>query len=168
MAGQVTGSGRIRRQRSTTGQITIMSDDSTFSIQAGEIVDRFYGALQCKDLQAARACCTEDAIFWHNFDGIAQDLEQVSKGWQGLFSMFEENRVVDIRREAVTGGIVQRHLFLLRGEDGVLRGKPCCIFVSVHDGLIRRLDEYIDLSADLTVAEDVRLTAGLPAQERII
>jgi ketosteroid isomerase-like protein len=137
-------------------------DKDTMVADAGELIDRFYGALERKDLDGARACCASDAVFWHNFDGVAQDLEQASAGWQGLFDFFEENRIVDVRRDALPAGVVQRHLFLMRGADGILRGKPCAIFVRTRDGLITRIDEYIDLSSDLAVNDDVQVTAGLP------
>ena len=117
----------------------------------GEVVDRFYTALAEKDLESALACCTEGARFWHNFDGVEQTLEQASRGWRGLFAAFAENRVDEVRRDTIPGGIVQRHRFLLRGEDGVLKAKPCCIFVSFSAGRISRLEEYIDLSGSLVV-----------------
>jgi len=130
--------------------------------QAGALVDQLYLALSNKDLDAARGCCAPDVRIWHCFDGIAQDLEQAMQGWRGLFDFFLENRVVDVRRAPLPGGLVQRHLFLLRGADGVLRGKPCCIFARVENGLLVRLDEYIDLSGEPTVGEDESATAGLP------
>jgi len=132
--------------------------------EAGAVVDRLYAALAGKDLEAARACCAPEVRIWHNFDAVAMDLEQAAQGWQGLFSAFQENRVVDVRRAALPDGIVQRHLFLLRGADGVLKGKPCCLLVKVRGGLITRLDEYIDISCDLAVDDDTQLTQGLPAE----
>jgi hypothetical protein len=139
-----------------------MSDGKSNFAQAAEAVDRLYCALASKDLEAARACCSPAALFWHSFDGLAQDLDRAAQGWQGLFALFREHRIIDVRRAELPGGLVQRHLLLLRGEDGVLKGKPCCIFVSVQGEVINRLDEYIDLSGDLLV-DDERITVGLPA-----
>ncbi len=118
-----------------------------------ELLDRFYGALSAKNLEAARACCAPDVRFWHNFDDVEQDLDQASRGWQGLFAAFAENRVDAVRRDAIPGGLLQRHRFLLRGPDGVLKAKPCCIVVTFAGGLIARLEEYIDLANSLVVAE---------------
>ncbi len=126
-------------------------------ISNGDTVDRFYDALAREDLAAARACCVPESVFWHNFDGVEQTLEQASQGWQGLFAAFTGNRVDEVRREAIADGVVQRHRFLLRGEDGLWKAKPCCIFVSFENGLISRLEEYIDLSGSLPVDET---TAG--------
>ena len=130
--------------------------------QAEVVIDQFYLALSNKDLVAARACCSPAVRFWHSFDGVVQDLDQAALGWQGLFAHFPENRVIDVRREALVDGLVQRHLFLLRDKEGSLKGKACCIFVKVQNGLLTRLDEYIDLSRDLTLADDARYTLGLP------
>lgn len=142
----------------------------TANVRAGgaAVLDRFYTALARKDLGGARACCDPEARFWHNFDAVAQDLEQASRGWQGLFDVFEEHRIADVRREVIPGGYVQRHQFLLRGKDRVLKAKPCCIFVRLEDGLISRLDEYIDLSGDLAVEEGVSGTAGLDVSGAIV
>ncbi len=130
--------------------------------QQSHVVDCFYQALGNKDLAGAQACCTPDAEFWHNFDAVAQTLEQASQGWSGMFQHFQQHRVVDIERQILSDeSIVQRHLFLLAGEDGVLKGKACCIFVSLEQGLIKRLDEYINLAGDLTVDQVNPITAGL-------
>ncbi len=121
-----------------------------------QIVDVFYTALSRKDLQGAVACCSPEAVFWHNFDGVEQTLEQAAQGWQGLFTGFAENRIDTVQWDRIPGGLVQRHRFLLRGSDGVLKAKPCCIFVSFEAGRISRLEEYIDLSASLEVDNDER------------
>lgn len=142
----------------------MMTTDSDYSSPEA-IVRRFYTALANKDLAAARSCCSKDARFWHCFDGVAQDLTQAEKGWEGLFAFFQENRIVDVRCQQLSPGeLVQRHLFLLRGDDGVLKGKPCCIFVKVNKGVITRLDEYIDLSGDLPMTDALQHTPGLPEQ----
>jgi ketosteroid isomerase-like protein len=127
-----------------------------------ELVDRFYGALQRGDIHAARACCSPDAVFWHNFDGKTQDLDQTFKGLRAMTERLAENRVVDVRRQELPGGLVQRHLFVMRMPGGPVVGKPCCIFVSAQDGLIIRLDEYVDIAANLPLPEGVEATPGLP------
>jgi len=118
-----------------------------------QVVDNFYRALSRKDLQGAIDCCSEDAVFWHNFDGVEQTLQQAAAGWQGLFNGFAENSIACVRWDPIPGGLVQRHHFLLRGNDGALKAKPCCVFVNFTDGLIARLEEYIDLSGSLPVDE---------------
>lgn len=118
-----------------------------------KLVDHFYRALSRKDLQGALACCSEEAVFWHNFDGLEQSLAQAAEGWKGLFAGFAENRIDAIKWDPIPGGLVQRHRFLLRGGDGILTAKPCCIFVSFEAGKISRLEEYIDLSGSLEVED---------------
>jgi ketosteroid isomerase-like protein len=133
----------------------------TGQLSAGEVLDRFYGALEAGDVAAARARCAPDAVFWHSFDAVAQDLELAAKGWSGMVDHFSEHRVVDVRRQEIPGGLVQRHLLVLAGSGG-RQGKPCCIFVTVRDGLITRLDEYVDLSGNLPLADGDATTPGLP------
>jgi len=119
-----------------------------------EVVDTFYGALGRKDLEGAIACCSPDAVFWHNFDDIEQNLAGAAEAWRGLFAAFAENRIDSVRWDPIPGGLVQRHRFLLRGGDGVLKARPCCIFVRFESGKIARLEEYIDLSGALEVKAD--------------
>lgn len=126
------------------------------------VVGQFYTALAEKNMQAAIECCDPGAIFWHNFDGVEQNLEQATQGWQGLFDHFQEHYVAAPRRDAIADDLlVQRHLFLLRGGDGELKAKACCIIVRVKDGLIQRLDEYINLAGDLTVDENAQGDSGI-------
>ncbi|MFV8817921.1 nuclear transport factor 2 family protein [Haliea sp. E17] len=116
-----------------------------------EVVANFYQALSRKDLQGAIACCRPEAVFWHNFDGVELSLEQAAGSWQGLFAGFAENRIDSVEWDPIPSGLVQRHRFFLRGDDGALKAKFCCIFVRFQGGKISRLDEYIDLSRSLEV-----------------
>jgi len=133
-----------------------------------DVVDKFYEALENRDLQGAVACCNPDAVFWHNFDGVAQSLEQAKRGWESLIANFQANYVTDVRREMINSGVVQRHMFVMLTKEGHLTGKPCCILVRLKEGLIERLDEYINLAGDLPVPGPNEVTAGLPKNRQII
>jgi len=114
------------------------------SVHEGAIVDRFTDALVAGDADAARACLTDDAIVWHNFDAIAQDGKTAANGWQALFTYFTDHTFTDIRRAAIPGGFVQQHLMCATTLSGERVGWPIAIIVRLRDGKIARFEEYID------------------------
>ena len=119
----------------------------------GAIVDRFYAGLASGNLDAALACLTPDVRVWHSFDGIAQDRESSLAGWRGLVAAFPERAFVDVRRHRVPGGFVQQQLMTGRTAAGELVGWPVCVMITLRDGLISRIDEYIDRAGSFAVAD---------------
>ncbi len=131
--------------------------------ESGGIIDRFYSALCRGDTPGARACCTPDVRFWHSFDGIAQDLETASRQWEEQAQTFPESGNADVRRmRGQDGRFVQQHVFWIRTEAGDRLGWPVCMIVDVRDGLIARLDEYVDRAGSISIASDEIRTPGLP------
>jgi len=110
----------------------------------GAIIDRMYSALGNGDIDAAVACYTPDAHIWHSFDCVAFNLDAIRPQWEGMKSGFPEQEVADIWREKIEGGFVQRHMWVVRTASGERKAWAVCIFVTIRDGLIARLDEYID------------------------
>ncbi len=141
---------------------------TTLTPTTESVLDRFYAALAAKDLDAMLNLCAPEARFWHNFDCVAQTLEQAASAWQQLFAGVEAMQLLDIRRSTVDDGLVQRHMFVMKLADGTCIGKPCCLFVSAENGLLTRIDEYIDLSSQLVLDDGVEITSGLPANCRVI
>ena len=130
--------------------------------QDGAIVDRLFGALASGDLDAALACLTPDARVWHSFDGIAQDRTEALAGWQALVANFPERAFVDVRRHAISGGFVQQQLLVCRTASGQTMAWPVCVVIRLEDGLIARVDEYIDRAGKFAVEDLQRaVTPGL-------
>lgn len=119
------------------------------SVDEGGILDRFTDALVAGDAGAARACLTDDAVVWHNFDAVAQDGEAATNGWQALFTYFSDRSFTDIRRTAIPGGFVQQHLMSATTQSGERVGWPIAIIVRLRDGKIARFEEYIDRAGKL-------------------
>ena len=113
-------------------------------IEDEAIVDRFFGGLASGDLGACLACLAPNARIWHSFDGLAQDSAESFIGWQALVANFPERAIVDIRRHAIAGGFVQQHLMTCRTAAGKAIGWPVCVVIRLENGLIARIDEYID------------------------
>lgn len=119
------------------------------------VIDRLFDALSAGDLDAAGACFAPNGIVWHSFDRIEQDRAAMVEGWRGLVAGFPERSFVDAWRAPIPGGFVQRHLMVGVTGTGARLAWPVCIFVTVgEDGLIERLDEYIDRAGKFEVEDD--------------
>ncbi len=108
------------------------------------LADRLFGAIESGDTDSVAACYADDAVVWHNTDQVAQpkaDNLQVL-GWLVHHTSSREYR--DIRRSAIDGGFVQQHVLRVAFADGRTADLPACLVVSVADGLITRIDEYLD------------------------
>jgi ketosteroid isomerase-like protein len=137
----------------------------TASTSDGTIVDRLYRALADGDVAAARACCTEDLQVWHSFDQKIMNLDESVVGWQQLVDGFAERTFTDVRRYPIPGGWVQRQQMIAATSAGLRMAWPVCLFVTVRDGLICRIDEYIDRAGYYEIAEGATSTAGLESTE---
>ncbi|MBU6269554.1 MAG: nuclear transport factor 2 family protein [Sphingomonadales bacterium] len=126
------------------------------------IIDRMFAALAAGDIAAARACYTADALCWHSFDGVAHDLDAITDQWRDLVSGFPRRAFVDVRRQATATGFVQQHVMVGWTAAGVAKAWPCCIVVRVENGLIARLDEYIDRAGAFVPQGDAIVAPGLP------
>jgi ketosteroid isomerase-like protein len=111
--------------------------------------DRFIDAIERGDADAVRACYAPDAKIWHNTDKIEQTVDQNVKSvaWFGRKLPKRNYRIV--RREALKDGFLQQHVLEAELPDGGAWSLSACVVIRMKDGLITRLDEYID-SAETT------------------
>lgn len=130
--------------------------------ETAAVIDRMYDALARGDVDAARACVTDDLVVWHSFDQVAVGLDDVVTGWEQLVSGFPERSFVDVRRSPVPGGWVQRHTMVATAASGARVAWPLCLFVTLRDGLVARVDEYIDRAGRYEPAAGGTGTPGLP------
>ena len=63
-------------------------------------------------------------------------------GW--IHRVLPQRRYCIVRREAFPGGYVQQHVLEAKLPDGTEWRLPACLIVTVKDGRIARLDEYLD------------------------
>lgn len=126
--------------------------------QDGAIIDTMLGAMASGDHDTAFACLTPDARVWHNFDGIAQSRDEALVGWQALTASFPECAIADVRRHAIPGGFVQQHMIVCGTAAGLTKAWPVCLMVRIENGLIARIDEYIDRAGAFD-AEHIHMAA---------
>jgi ketosteroid isomerase-like protein len=88
-----------------------------------------------------------DIRIWHNTDRREQSFDENVRVLKWLGRNVSDLRYEDVRREPTSNGFVQQHV--LRGTtlSGVEIEVPACLVVTVTDGKIGRIDEYIDSAA---------------------
>ena len=105
---------------------------------------KFVGAIQAGDPDTVRACYAPDAKIWHNNDGKEQTVDQNMRvlGW--FMRTLPDRKYRVIRLEALPDGFLQQHVLEATLPDGTAWAMDACVIVRMQDGLIVRLDEYID------------------------
>ena len=132
-----------------------MSDDDSVMATAAALFD----AIERKDVDAVARLYADDVAVWHNFDDATQDKAANLAVLAGLCKHVPAIRYEIVERHALGGGrTVQRHVLRARTAGGAEIAIPACIFVSVADGRITRVDEYLDTAQ----ANRLRSATGRP------
>lgn len=109
-----------------------------------DFAERFVGAIQTGDTATVRACYAPDAKLWHNNDGIEQTVDQNMKVLDWFIRTLPDRNYRVLRREALPDGFMQQHILEATLPDGTKWAMDACVVVRMKDGVITRLDEYID------------------------
>jgi len=107
------------------------------------IANRLIGAIEAGDRDALGAVYADDVVVWHNTDGIEMTKEENLASLDALAAMTTSRRFTDVRRHVIDGGFVQQHVLNLEWGSGS-GALPGCVVVQLRDGLISRIDEYLD------------------------
>ncbi|NVI89143.1 nuclear transport factor 2 family protein [Actinomadura sp. BRA 177] len=101
-------------------------------------------AITSGDTDALRAIYAPDARIWHNGDAAEQNVDDNLRTLRWLSRNLRDFRYEEIRRDPLPDGYVQRHV--LRGNlpDGTRVELPTCLFATISDGRITRIEEYAD------------------------
>ncbi|MEO8115192.1 MAG: nuclear transport factor 2 family protein [Phenylobacterium sp.] len=125
-----------------------MSDQNVLAF-----AERFVGAIERGDTDAVRACYAPDAKLWHNTDGIEQTVDENMKVLDWFVRKLPDRHYRIVRREALPDGFLQQHVLEATLPDGrPFRMNACCV-IRMKDGVIARLDEYLD-SAEAKVLRE--------------
>lgn len=114
---------------------------------ADDIASRLLAAIQSGDTDTVRSLYSPDVEIWHNTDELVQgrDDNLATLGW--LAANIPGLEYTDIRRSETPDGFVQQHVLRATNRAGDTVSVPACLVVRMADGLITRLDEYIDSAA---------------------
>lgn len=109
-----------------------------------DLAERFVGAIQSGDTATVRACYAPDAKLWHNNDGVEQTVDQNMKVLDWFIRTLPDRNYRVLRREALPDGFMQQHVLEATLPDGTKWAMDACVVCRVKDGVITRLDEYLD------------------------
>jgi uncharacterized protein len=115
--------------------------------QPGDIhafAERFMAALNGTDAARVRTFYTDDATCWHNFDDVDQTIEDNMKLFEWMVRKAPQRHYRILRRDLVPGGWFQQHVLEAKLPNGKeLKLLACCV-ITLRDGLIQRVEEYVD------------------------
>jgi ketosteroid isomerase-like protein len=109
------------------------------------LADRITRAYEQNDMNAIAACYAPEARIWHNFDGGEQTVGEQLDATRWLNERLKNLKYEIVSRHSFDGGYVQQHVVhgtLANGGEAFRM--PACMNVTVRDGQIARLDEYLD------------------------
>lgn len=106
--------------------------------------ERFMEALNGTDAARVRTFYTDDATCWHNFDDVDQAIEDNMKLFEWMVRKAPQRHYRVLRRDLVPGGWFQQHVLEAQLPNGKqMRLLACCV-ITLRDGLIQRVEEYVD------------------------
>lgn len=109
------------------------------------LLDRIIAAAEAGDASDLANIYAPDAVIWHNHDLRDTTVAQNGRLLEGMAKWVTDRTYDERRISAFEGGAVQQHV--LRGtrvSTGEKIALHACVVITVVDGLITRLDEYID------------------------
>ena len=114
------------------------------------VADRMFAAIERGDTAALAAMWSDDIAVWRLGGGRERDKPRGLKVIDWFVDNTAERRYEVLDRDTFDGGFVQQHNVHAAGNDGTPLTFRACLVVKVGaDGLISRIDEYLD-PADLT------------------
>jgi ketosteroid isomerase-like protein len=116
-------------------------------VNADEIAERLFAAIESGDIEAVRGLYSPDVIIWHNTDGAEQTRDDNVRTLAWMAANLPGCRYTQVRRSLTVDGFVQQHVLVARNRAGEIVEVPACIVATVTDGVISRLDEYLDSAA---------------------
>ncbi|MCD9199884.1 nuclear transport factor 2 family protein [Aeromicrobium wangtongii] len=117
------------------------------------LLDRIMAAAEASDASDLPDIYTPDAVIWHNHDDREQTVEQNARMLTRIGAWVDDLRYTDRRVTAYDTGAVQQHVLRgTRSSTGEQIALHACVVITVTDGRISRLDEYIDSAEGAKVA----------------
>ena len=118
-------------------------------VQLSQIADLMFAAIERGDTAALAAMWSDDITVWRQGGGRERDKPRALKVIEWFVGATADRRYEVLDRQIFDGGFVQQHDVHAAGADGTPLTFRACLVVKVGaDGLITRIDEYLD-PADL-------------------
>ena len=117
--------------------------------QNNDIADRMFAAIESGDGAQLAALWSDDVTVWRQGGGPVRDKPRALKVIAWFVDSTTDRRYEVLDRQIFDGGFVQQHVVHAQDSGGAPLAFRACLVVRVNpDGLITRIDEYLD-PADL-------------------
>lgn len=115
-----------------------------------DVADRLFTHIEQGDIRALSALWSDDVVVWRQGGGRERDKPRALAVIEWFVDATGERRYEVLDRQVFDGGFVQQHLLHATTRGGEKVALRVCLVVKIgEDGLIRRIDEYLD-PAELT------------------
>ena len=119
------------------------------SARNSDIADRMFAAIEVGDGATLAGLWSDDVTVWRLGGGPARDKARALKVIAWFVESTTDRRYEVLDRQVFLGGFVQQHTVHAADTTGTPLSFRACLVVRVSmDGLITRIDEYLD-PADL-------------------
>lgn len=116
-----------------------------------DVADRLFATIEGGDTAALAAMWADDVVVWRLGGGRERDKARALKVIDWFVGATTDRHYEVLDRQTFDGGFVQQHNVHAHTPSGAPLTFRACLVVRVgDDGLITRIDEYLD-PADLTV-----------------
>lgn len=108
------------------------------------VAERLFAAIEAGDVDAVAELYDPDVVVWHNTDGAEQRRDVNLRVLRWLVRTLPERRYTDRRLSTTDTGFVAQHVLRGATTDGREVAIPACIVATCRDGLVTRIEEYVD------------------------
>lgn len=117
------------------------SDQRSAALKVAEAIT---AAFARRDINGFLQVYAPEISVWHNNDRKTQNYGENSAILGGFMNLFASLEYTDIRRTYVDEGIIQQHVVVGTLPDGRRFEMPACLILTIRDGRIVHIDEYLD------------------------
>jgi len=120
-------------------------DHTAMTPSAFDVVAALFAGIENGRSADVAALYADDIAVWHNFDNREQTKAENLKTLEGFIGRTAARRYAVTERLLLPDGrVLQRLDLVIRTREGREGEIPACILFTIRDGLITRLDEYLD------------------------
>jgi ketosteroid isomerase-like protein len=123
----------------------------TADLTLNDVANRMFDAVQRGEIGALAALWSDDVTVWRQGGGRDRDKQRALKVIEWFVDATVDRRYEVLDRQLFDGGFVQQHNVHASAKNGTPLTFRACLLVKVDsDGLVTRIDEYLD-PADLAL-----------------
>lgn len=121
--------------------------------------ERFIQALNEGNSDKVRTFYAPDATIWHNYDNAFQSLDDNMKVLEWMVRKAPQRSYHVVRREIIPGGWFQHHVVEAKLANGREMKMFACCVITLKDGLIHRIEEWLDPAQAAVLREEKRTSS---------